>query len=292
MGTGDYDWIEAIGIRGNDVYVGGYFTIMGGVSAKNIARWDGSQWHPLGSGLGGSFSGVDVLTIDGLDIFAGGTFTVAGDKPSSNLALWHTLPQPTPTPTPTPCSINFTDVPPAYPFYQAIRYLYCHNVITGYGDTFQPGNTTTRGQLSKIVVLARGWTPQCPLTANFSDVPTSSVFYCFVETAYSRGIISGYKCGGPGEPCDGSNRPYFRPGDDVSRGQLSKIVVGAMGWTIGCPLTSHFTDVGSDNIFYCFIETAYSHAIISGYEDHTFQPNNSATRGQISKIVYQAVTQP
>jgi S-layer homology domain len=44
--------------------------------------------------------------------------------------------------------------------------------------------------------------------------------------------------------------------------------------------------------FYSFIETAYSHNLISGYTCSPgcleFRPGSSATRGQISKIVYQA----
>jgi hypothetical protein len=36
--------------------------------------------------------------------------------------------------------------------------------------------------------------------------------------------MSGYPCGGPGEPCDPQQRPYFRWGNPVTRGQASKIV--------------------------------------------------------------------
>ena len=185
------------------------------------------------------------------------------------------------TSTVTPCAVNFVDVPPSDPFYTYIHYLYCAGVISGYNDgTFRPGNPTTRGQLTKIVVLARGWSVQCPSTGHFSDVLPGSVFYCFVETAYSRGIISGYN--------DGT----FRPGNNVTRAQLTKIVVIAMNWTIQCPATGHFSDVTVNDPFYCFIETAYGHGIISGYNDGTFRPGNSATRAQISKIVYLAVTNP
>ena len=42
--------------------------------------------------------------------------------------------------------------------------------------------------------------------------------------------------------------------------------------------------------FYGYIETAYNRGIISGYADGTFRPGNNATRGQISKIVYNAIT--
>ncbi len=185
------------------------------------------------------------------------------------------------TATATPCAVNFSDVPPSDPFYTYIRYLYCAGVISGYNDgTFRPGNPTTRGQLTKIVVLARGWSVECPVTGHFSDVPVGSVFYCFVETAYGHGIISGYN--------DGT----FRPGNNVTRAQLTKIVVIAMNWTILCPALGHFSDVTVNDPFYCFIETAYAHGIISGYDDGTFRPGNSATRAQICKIVYLAVTNP
>jgi hypothetical protein len=55
-------------------------------------------------------------------------------------------------------------------------------------------------------------------------VSASNVFYQFVERLTSRGVLSGYPCGGQGEPCGPGNRPYFRPHVDATRGQTSKIV--------------------------------------------------------------------
>ncbi len=186
-----------------------------------------------------------------------------------------------PTQTVTPCAMNFSDVQSTDYFYTAVRYLYCAGIISGYSDgTFRPGAQTTRGQLTKIIVLARGWTLNCPSSGHFSDVLPGNVFYCFVETAFAHGIIAGYN--------DGT----FRPGNNITRGQLSKVVVLAMNWTILCPATGHFSDVPTDSAFYCFVETAFSHGIISGYSDGTFRPGNNATRGQISTIVYRAVTSP
>ena len=78
----------------------------------------------------------------------------------------------------------------------------------------------------------------------------------------------------------------------MTRGQLSKIVVLAEGWPIDTTGGPHFTDVPVADPFYGFVETAFNHAIISGYSDGTFRPGNNATRGQISKIVYGAVTGP
>jgi hypothetical protein len=185
----------------------------------------------------------------------------------------------------TACTLSFSDVQPADYFYQAVLYLYCRGAISGYADgTFRPFNATTRGQLSKIVVLARGWSLQCPTTSHFSDVPPGTAFYCFVETAYSRGIISGY--------ADGT----FRPNNNITRGQLCKVIVLALNWTIYTPPTPTFADVPLGYPFYPYIETAYNHDIISGYSCDPkcleFRPGNNATRGQISKVTYQAITAP
>jgi hypothetical protein len=56
-------------------------------------------------------------------------------------------------------------------------------------------------------------------------VGTENTFYPAMQRLASRGIISGYPCGGPGEPClPPDDLPYFRPGNNISRGQAAKIV--------------------------------------------------------------------
>jgi hypothetical protein len=84
-------------------------------------------------------------------------------------------------------------------------------------------------------VIAAQWdlvTPPAPGT--FEDVPTTNVFYTYIETAFCHGIISGYECGGSGEPCDPSNRPYFRWYNDATRGQIAKIVYLSITSTTSC----------------------------------------------------------
>jgi hypothetical protein len=187
----------------------------------------------------------------------------------------------TPAVTVTPCAITFTDVLPTDFFYEAVRYLYCNGVISGYSDnTFRPYANTTRGQLTKIVVIGFGLPLYTPPTPTFTDVPTTHTFYQYIETAAFEGLVSGY--------ADGT----FRPQNDVTRGQLSKIVVEAAGWPLVNPPTPTFTDVPTGHTFYEYVETAFDRGIISGYADGTFRPGNNATRGQISKIVHSAVTQP
>lgn len=189
----------------------------------------------------------------------------------------------TSTPTVTPpggCNINFSDVLLDNPFREYIRALYCAGVISGYGDTFRPNDDTTRAQLCKIVVLAMGWPIDTIGGPHFNDVPVGNTFYGFIETAYNHNAISGY--------ADGT----FGPGNNVTRAQLSKIIVIAKSWALNDPLADHFSDVPREHAFYRFIETAFAHGIISGYNDGTFRSNNNATRGQICKIVSLAINQP
>ncbi|HMA35003.1 MAG TPA: S-layer homology domain-containing protein [Chloroflexia bacterium] len=135
----------------------------------------------------------------------------------------------------TPPAPDFADVPASDPFYAPIEAAAHAGIVSGYGDgTFRPSADVTRGQLAKITVTAAGWALQNPATGRFADVLPGTAFYSFVETAACHGIVSGYGCGGPGEPCDSGNRPYFRPGTTATRGQIAKIVYQARTGTQVC----------------------------------------------------------
>jgi hypothetical protein len=150
------------------------------------------------------------------------------------------------SPTPTACPITFTDVPPGSTFYPYVRCLGCLGIISGYPDgTFRPNNLVTRGQLSKTnsVDLSEPHTDQI-----FEDVPTSHTFYIYIERLASRGYISGYPCGNP-EPCvPPGNKPYFRSGNNATRGQISKIVSNAAGFS-DPPASQQFEDIIIGSIY-------------------------------------------
>jgi hypothetical protein len=138
--------------------------------------------------------------------------------------------------------------------------------------------------VTKIVVLGFGIPVDTRGGPRFSDVPTTHPYYAYIETASRNGIISGY------------SDKTFRPYNDVTRGQLSKIVVATAiqvsGWALSDPPIPTFADVPVGSAFYKYVETALSKGVISGYSDGTFRPGNYATRGQIAKIVYLALTAP
>jgi hypothetical protein len=74
-----------------DIIAGGKFDIATGVSANNIARWNGSAWSPLGSGVGNSLTAtVYALTLlPNGDIIAGGDFITAGSVSVNRIARWN-----------------------------------------------------------------------------------------------------------------------------------------------------------------------------------------------------------
>jgi plastocyanin len=208
--------------------------------------------------------------------------------PTNTPTITHT---PTAAPTTTPCALNFSDVRAGDYFYDDVHCVYCRGAISGYADgTFRPFNNTTRGQMAKIVVLAFNIPGYSPSVPTFADVPITQPFYPFVEAAAHVSIVSGYNCGGPAEPCPGV---YFRPGNLVTRAQLSKIEVVAAGWPQVRPDVGHFNDVPPANPFYGYVETAFCHQVIAGYScggpaepcpGVYFRPGNSATRAQIARI--------
>ncbi|HET9493032.1 MAG TPA: S-layer homology domain-containing protein [Chloroflexia bacterium] len=130
----------------------------------------------------------------------------------------------------------FEDVPPGHTFYDFTYRLASRNYMVGYpcggqGEPcgsqnlpyFRPAGAATRGQAAKIVSNAAGFT-EPGVGRHYADVPPENPFYNEIMRLTVRGVMAGYPCGSPGEPCDAQNRPYFRWGNQVTRGQIAKIV--------------------------------------------------------------------
>jgi len=68
-----------------ELYAGGDIYSINGEPAYNVARWDGSAWHNLGSGLDGL-----VTRLHGFDdgLYATGYFNNAGGQLAHGLARW------------------------------------------------------------------------------------------------------------------------------------------------------------------------------------------------------------
>jgi hypothetical protein len=106
---------DGAGPQPAQLVAGGGFTTAGGLTVNHIARWDGSQWLPFGTGMSGRdrlpyISALTTWDPDGAgplpdQLVAGGTFAFAGGVPAVNLAWWGCpLPPPCPGTGPGACS--------------------------------------------------------------------------------------------------------------------------------------------------------------------------------------------
>lgn len=69
-----------------NIYAGGDFTQIGGVSASKIAKYDGTSWTALGSGLNNTCYAIYVD--DSGNVYAGGSFTTAGGISANYIAKY------------------------------------------------------------------------------------------------------------------------------------------------------------------------------------------------------------
>jgi hypothetical protein len=97
LGTGSQNGVSGVGVGalavvGNEVFVGGAFTSAGGVSARNVARFNTltNTWSSLGTGSSnGVNSDVYALAVVGNEVFVGGSFTEAGGVSANYVARWN-----------------------------------------------------------------------------------------------------------------------------------------------------------------------------------------------------------
>lgn len=155
---------------------------------------------------------------------------------------------------------GYTDVDENDPFCAPIEYEGSIGAALGYSDyTFRPYNSVTRGEFSKMLMLTLGTTLQNPPTPHFADVPAGSTFYQYIETAYSKGFLSGkYGVAGHINSCthvvEYPSLAYFHPCDNITRGEIAKIVSQAGGLTEDILGRNTYSDVPSSHTFYTYTE--------------------------------------
>ena len=78
-------------LQNGDVIAAGAFTHFAGTAMNRIARWNGTSWSELGTGIGTvSTDYVAALAVaPNGDLVAGGRFTSAGGVPANSIARWN-----------------------------------------------------------------------------------------------------------------------------------------------------------------------------------------------------------
>ena len=145
------------------------------------------------------------------------------------------------------------------------------NIMNGYEDgTFRLGGTITRAEFTKLLVTLRYGDYQTYEEQYFTDVSADDWFYNYVCTASEEGILEEEK------------GTEFRPADLITREEMVVMIVRSLDLSGG---NASFEDINKKSDHYTEISAAVKSGIINGYEDNTFRPENTATRGETAAMV-------
>jgi len=108
---------------------------------------------------------------------------------------------------------------------------------------------------------------------SFTDVKPTLDHYNPIMNLFERGIVRGYS--------DGT----YRPDNNLTRGQASKILALALKLDTKNVKNPGFKDVDKTNGFYKYIAALENAGLISGFEDNTFKPNVFMTRAHMAKAI-------
>ncbi|MBQ2664571.1 MAG: S-layer homology domain-containing protein, partial [Clostridia bacterium] len=117
-------------------------------------------------------------------------------------------------------------------------------------------------------------------TAMYPDVPVDASYFDAVSVLSYMDVISGFE--------DGT----FRPDELVTRAQITKMIIDALGeGEEAYKLTAQtkFWDVSSDHWANGYINKAVNDTFISGYNDYEFGPDDNVTYLQAQKMLVSAI---
>jgi hypothetical protein len=90
--SGVEEWttsVKCMTVYNGNLFAGGTFTMAGGNPVNYIAKWNGTTWSAVGSGITGSpFPGVLSMAVYNGNLYVGGFFDTAGGNPVSSIAKW------------------------------------------------------------------------------------------------------------------------------------------------------------------------------------------------------------
>jgi hypothetical protein len=77
--------VTALAVHDGNLYAGGLFDTAGNNFAKNIAKWNGTSWSPVGDGINSQV--YSLVSYNG-NLYAGGNFSIATGGPGNYISKW------------------------------------------------------------------------------------------------------------------------------------------------------------------------------------------------------------
>jgi len=152
-------------------------------------------------------------------------------------------------------------------------------------SSYYPDNSLTRAELTKLAIEAFYGDSVSDLAdafadttaPSFTDVATSEWYFKYVEIAKGLEIVQGVGGG------------QFAPTAPITRSAALKVILLTGDIEDSLDPASPFTDVASSDWFYSYVATAYNDCIVNGTSATTFSPNGNVTRGEVAKILSNAI---
>lgn len=173
--------------------------------------------------------------------------------------------------------LPFTDVSNSDWYYDAVKYVFDNNIMSGTSSTlFSPDLQTTRGMIVTILYRLEGQPKASGLM--FGDVAQDMYYTDAVSWASANGIVSGYGNGG------------FGPDDLITREQLVSVLYRYADFK-GIDVSDR-ADIRRFADAYLVsgyaveaMEWAYSCGLITGMQDGTLSPDGGAARAQTAAML-------
>ena len=177
----------------------------------------------------------------------------------------------------------FNDVTSASAFFDYINVLSSWKITTGCSPTtFCPTDLVTREQLAALIIRSMlGNTFTYTTTPYFTDVPSTSAFFPFIQKMVDLGITHGCT---PTTFCPGNAVPRMDASVLLVRGKLESL----SGDKFTYPTTPFFTDVPATLPQFPYIQKMYELGLTSGCTATQFCPNTNLTRQEIAVFLTRA----
>jgi hypothetical protein len=167
----------------------------------------------------------------------------------------------------------FTDVLHGGAHTDAIHRAAARGIVEGASDrTYRPSAGVTRAQVASLLARSLPLSPQG--RSPFPDVRDGAAHAGAITALAEAGIAVGDRDG------------LYRPGEQVTRGQLASLLARAYGLRSFGP--APFRDVPREHTHAAGIAAAAEAGITTGYPDGTFRPAERVRRDQVASFIVRA----
>ena len=146
---------------------------------------------------------------------------------------------------------------------------------------FNPDNSITRAEFTKLVCLAAGLDIGLANDNKFTDVLSDDWFAPYVKACFDSGIINGFE--------DGTFKPY----NSITRQEMAKLLsLASAHLGIKTDATSDISFIDLQNISpwaYEYVRNSVALKLVKGDDNGNFNPQKSLTRAEAATVILRLI---